>query len=133
MLKPTVLYAEKHSKAILSKSFSGSKMEMKKIPKPIATNDSETIANALRIEMSATSLLNISILSFPLAKLQKFKEAIAKVLVFIPPPVEAGEAPIHIKRKITINVEKFRLPKSMLLKPAVLGVEAVNNAVTIFP
>ena len=57
----------------------------------------------------------------------------AKVLVFIPPPVDAGEAPIHIKRKISINVEKFKAAISTVLNPAVLGVVAPNNAVTTFP
>ncbi len=55
---------------------------------PITTNDKEIIANALLTEISAISLLNTSILDFPLAKLMMFKVAMAKVLVLIPPPVD---------------------------------------------
>ena len=91
------------------------------------------VAKALFTEISAISLLNISILCFPFAKLKIFKVAMAKVLVFIPPPVEAGDAPIHIKKIIIINVGNVNAVMSTVLKPAVLGVVAPNKAVTIFP
>lgn len=133
ILKPTVLYAEKHSKAMLFKSFSLSKIDIARIAEPITNNDNEITAKARLTEMSEISLLYTSILVFPLAKLQKLRVAMAKVLVFIPPPVEAGEAPIHIKRKIIMMVEKFKAVISTVLNPAVLGVVAPNNAVTTLP
>ena len=56
-LKPTVLYAEKLSKAIFKSSISGSKVVIKKIAHPITANDNEMVAKALFTEMSAISLL----------------------------------------------------------------------------
>ena len=44
------------------------------------------------------------------------------VLVFTPPPVEPGDAPMNM-REISIKIAAgWREPKSMVLKPAVLGV-----------
>ena len=59
--------------------------------------------------------------------------AIAKVLVFTPPPVDWGEAPIHIKKKTIIRVGNAIAAVSIVLNPAVLGVVAPKKAVTIFP
>lgn len=132
-LNPTVPYAEKHSNAMSTNFFSGSKIPMNIIAKPITTNDNDIIANALRTEISAISRLKISILDFPFAKLKIFNIAMAKVLVLIPPPVDCGEAPIHIKRKTIIKVGKAILAVSMVLNPAVLGVVAPKSAVTTFP
>ena len=77
--------------------------------------------------------LNISIEFLPLAILIKFKIAIAKVLVLIPPPVEVGEAPIHIKSKIRIIVENCSSEKLIVLNPAVLVVIETKAADTNFP
>ena len=106
---------------------------MANTPDPIITNEREMMANERLTVMSATSLRKISILDFPLAKLQKLSVAIAKVLVFIPPPVDAGEAPTHISRNTSIKVEKFNAEVSTVLNPAVLGVAAPNMAVITFP
>ena len=132
-LNPTVLYAEKHSKAISNKLFSLSKIEINMIAKPITNKDNEITAKALLTEISAISLLYISILSFPFAKLIKLRMAIANVLVLIPPPVDAGEAPTHINKNIIITVEKLKTLMSIVLNPAVLGVVAPNNAVINLP
>ena len=132
-LNPTVLYAEKHSNEMSRSCFSGSKMEIHIIARPITTNDSEMIANALRTEISAISLLKISIRDFPLAKLKIFKVAMANVLVLIPPPVDCGEAPIHMSKNTIIKVGNEMAAVSIVLKPAVLGVVAPKSAVTILP
>ena len=87
-LKPTVLYAEKHSNAMGMSPFSGSNIEMNIVAKPMTNNDNDMIANALRTDISEISRVKISILDFPFAILNIFKVAIAKVLVFIPPPVD---------------------------------------------
>lgn len=55
-LKPTVLYAEKHSKAMSMSFICGSNSETAKIPIPITINDKEITAKALRIETLAISL-----------------------------------------------------------------------------
>ncbi len=88
-LNPTVLYAEKHSKAMSISFFSGSNIEMNMIPKPMTTRDRQIIAKALRTEMSAISLLNISMRDFPFAKLKILSVAMANVLVLIPPPPQS--------------------------------------------
>ena len=103
------------------------------IAKLITINDKDIMANARRTEISAISRLKISILDFPFAKLKMFNIAIAKVLVLIPPPVDWGEAPIHIKRKTIISVGNAIAAVSMVLNPAVLGVVAPKSAVTTFP
>lgn len=43
--------------------------------------------------------------------------ATAKVLVFIPPPVEAGEAPIQINNVMNSIVDKCKRAKSMVATP----------------
>src|SRR5690606_12080456 len=103
------------------------------IPEPITTKEREITAKALRTEISAISRRYTSIRVLPFASEIKLSVAIAKVLVLIPPPVDAGEAPIHIRRKINIVVEKFKEAISTVLKPAVRGVAAPNNAVTNLP
>ena len=65
--------------------------------------------------------------------LKMFNVAKAKVLVFIPPPVEAGEAPIHIKKITNNKVGTDSCVKSIVLNPAVLGVTALNAVDVIFP
>lgn len=108
-------------------------MKINIIAKPITIKDNAIMANALRTEISAISLLNISIFDFPFAKLKILSVAIANVLVLIPPPVDCGEAPIHIKRKHIIRVGNDSAVISIVLNPAVLGVVAPKSAVTIFP
>jgi hypothetical protein len=132
-LKPTVLYAEKHSKAIRIKSLSLSNDDIKKTAAPITIRDKEMMAKALLTDTSAISLPKYSMRSLPLARLIKFKMPMENVLVLIPPPVEAGDAPIHINRKTNIMVQKFNTDVSTELKPAVLGVTAPKKAVTTLP
>lgn len=57
VLKPTVLYAENASKAILSKVLSLSKDAIRNMAVPMTTSDSEIMAKALRMEFAETSLL----------------------------------------------------------------------------
>jgi hypothetical protein len=132
-LKPTVLNAEKHSKTIDIIFLSLSKIVIKNTEKPITIKDNEITEKALFIEISAISLWKISVLFLRLAILKIFKVAIAKVLVFIPPPVEAGEAPTHIKNIINNMVEACNEDISIVLNPAVLGVTTPKKAPTILP
>jgi hypothetical protein len=102
------------------------------ITKPITIKDKVIIAKALRTDISAISRRDISILDLPFPKLKILRVAMAKVLVLIPPPVDCGEAPIHIKSSTNRMVGKLMAALSMVLKPAVLGVVAPNKAVIIF-
>lgn len=118
---------------MLIRDFSGSEMEIISTPVPMTISDKEIMANARRTELSAISLRNTSIRSFPLARLNILRVAMANVLVFIPPPVEDGEAPIHIRRITIIRAGKDIAAVSMELKPAVRGVVAPKRATTNFP
>ena len=57
----------------------------------------------------------------------------ASVVVFIPPPVDAGDAPINIKIIITNTLLSRKVAKSSVLKPAVLAVTDWNIADSTFP
>lgn len=69
---------------MLIRDFSGSEMEIISTPVPMTISDKEIMANARRTELSAISLRNTSIRSFPLARLNILRVAMANVLVFIP-------------------------------------------------
>lgn len=91
-------------------------------------SEREIVAKARRTETLDISLLKTSMRDFPRAKLSIFNVAIAKVVVFIPPPVDNGAAPIHINSRTNIKLEKVNEPKSITENPAVLVVVAVKNA-----
>lgn len=59
--------------------------------------------------------------------------ATASVLVLIPPPVEDGDAPTHIKNNMIRTVGILNAAVSTVLNPAVRVVTAPKKAVTIFP
>ena len=133
-LKPTVLYAEKHSKTMVTSGVSfGSKISKAMMAIPITIKEIHKIAKALDVDSLVILLPKIWIRVFPMATAKIFKVAKAKVLVLIPPPVEAGEAPIHIKNMINNNDGTVNLVKSTVLNPAVLGVTELNAALVIFP
>lgn len=133
LLNPTVLKADIHSKQISRKFLSESKIAIQPIEKDITSIERSIIANALLTETSGISLLYISRRDLPFATLMMFSTAMAKVLVFIPPPVEAGEAPIHISDIKIRTVGMLKIAVSTVLNPAVLVVTAPKNAVIILP
>ena len=96
-------------------------------------NEIHKIAKAREVDSDEILLPNNWILLFPLATAKIFSVANAKVLVFIPPAVEAGEPPIHIKKMINKSEGTFIWVKSTALNPAVLGVTALNDAAVILP
>ena len=55
----------------------------------------------------------------------------AMVVVFIPPAVEPGEPPMSINNVISIRPVSLRAVKSVVLKPAVLGVTDWKREVRI--
>lgn len=133
LLRPTVLYADTHSKEISNKLLPGSKNEMLKIATEITKIERIINANALLTVIEEISRLYASILDFSLTTLTILRTAIAKELVLIPPPVELGEAPTYI-RKIKIKmVGMVNAAVSTVLNPAVLVVTAPKKEVTIFP
>ena len=69
----------------------------------------------------------------PFGNTYKIENAIASVLVLIPPPVEPGDAPTHIKKSISIIVGTVSTEISTVLNPAVRVVTELKKAVTIFP
>ncbi len=103
------------------------------MPRPMTISESDITAKARLTEMAAISLPKTSIRSLPLAKLSMFNVAMANVLVLIPPPVEAGDAPIHISKNTIMVVGKSMEAVSIELNPAVRGVVAPKSAVTSFP
>ena len=64
-------------------------------------------------------LLNTLISSSPFNRALKDRKRIANVEVFIPPPVDAGEAPINIRTIMKVRVILDRDPMAMVLNPAV--------------
>lgn len=52
---------------------------------------------------------------------------------FYPPPVDKGEAPIHINRRVRNQVDGRREVRSTVLKPAVRGVTALKKDTASFP
>lgn len=104
-LSPTVPYAEKHSNAISMSFFSGSKDDTQTTAIPIMMNESRITAEALLSEDSAICLRYTSTCSFPFTRLKILRMLIANVLVLIPPPVDAGDAPIHIRSMMNNMVD----------------------------
>jgi hypothetical protein len=47
---------------------------------------------------------------------------VLNVVVFMPPPVEAGEAPVYMSKMVTNLDASVRSPSEIVLNPAVLGV-----------
>ena len=111
----------------------GSKISKAMIENPMIINEIHKIAKARAVDSLEIRLPINCILLLPLATVMIFSVAKAKVLVFIPPPVEAGDAPIHIKNIINNNDGMVYVEKSMVLNPAVLGVMALKKLVVTFP
>lgn len=132
-LNPTVLNAEKLSKARSVKFILRSVMLKPNTVNPSANRDRKIIAEALLIESIPISLPKASTLSWPFVRLKKFRIPTANVEVFIPPPVEPGDAPIHIRNIINIIAGKDKSPMSIELKPAVRGLAPIKNAPANLP
>ena len=120
-VKPTVENADIHSKISRPISFWFSVIERAITPKPINTTDSITTANARLTLDDGNSRPNISTrnLSFPNPMI--LENAKANVVVFIPPAVDAGEPPTHIRKYINTMLPAVTSANANVLKPAVLG------------
>jgi len=128
--KPTVPNAEVTSKRIFKKKFDSPPAR-----RPSATTRSivKTTIQAKPKKKTVKTLLTM-LFGMVLPKIetwglflnidQKTARIIPKVTVFIPPPVDPGEAPINIKIIIKKSVGVASLPMGKVLNPAVLGVTA---------
>ena len=103
MLRPTVLNAETHSNNRYTGFFPFSDIRRQKKPAVIINIERKIIDNTLFIVLWPISLFPITKCCRPRMLFHAERKAIANVVVFIPPPVDPGDAPIHI-RKIIINI-----------------------------
>src|SRR5690606_1421540 len=132
-LSPQVAYAEKLSKAMAQSPWLPSVIDKATMVKPMVKKESKIIANALLTESPDTFRPKISRLSLPFARLIMLRTAIANVVVLIPPPVDPGEAPIHIRNIMTSRVGKDWPAVFETLKPAVRALFPLKNAAIHFP
>src|SRR5690606_18885400 len=100
---------------------------------PTARKDRAMMANALLTESLDIFRPKISSLSFPLARLTMLRSATAKVVVLIPPPVDPGEAPTHIKKTAVASMGIEKLPVSATLNPVARALLPVKKAATHLP
>src|SRR5690606_33042014 len=90
-------------------------------------------ASARMLVSFVTLRLKSSKFSFPLAILNIFKNETANVVVFIPPPFEPGDAPIHIKKNNN-RTDGNAIPSRLTVeKPADRGVTLKKKAETVLP
>src|SRR5690606_14514032 len=75
----------------------------------------------------------ISSLSFPLARLTMLRSATANVVVLIPPPVDPGDAPTHIRKTAVASMGSENPSAPATLNPAVRALLPVKKAVTHLP
>ncbi len=109
MVKPTVLKAEKHSKAMGNRPWPCSKDATTDVESPRKIKDSTIAAKALRSVMLLISRPPYSTRLRPLAVAKMFSVAIPNVVVLMPPPVEPGDAPTYISSSVIINVGILKL------------------------
>jgi hypothetical protein len=120
ILSPTVLNADTDSNNRCTGFLSGSETKRQKNPITITSIERKMIARTLLIVPEPISLFPITRLCRPLILLYADLKATANVVVFIPPPVDPGEAPIHIRNIIRKMVGYPQSVMSTILKPAVL-------------
>lgn len=123
---PTVPKAETASNSKERKDLS-SNISKRRKRKENAIVALTTRARALYTTELGMVLLKVSMSSLPLKMLFRERRRIANVEVFIPPPVEPGEAPMNIRKIIIVRVTVEREDMDIVLKPAVLGVTAWNR------
>ena len=121
VLKPTVPNAD------IASNIASFRVHFSNISSPIVEIVIMAIAiiaidRALFINLGGSLLLNIVTPLLPLRELNPPAVTATKVVVFIPPPVPPGDAPINIKKARKKMVATFKLAVLIVLKPAVLAV-----------
>lgn len=117
--KPTVPKADISSNKRFTKLLPGSVIERKNVEIKIREIENKAIEKAFLIVSLEMVCLTISTLFRPFIVLIAERKITEKVVVFIPPPVDPGEAPINIRNIIKISTGNPRLVKSTVLNPAV--------------
>ena len=121
--RPTVPKAETTSNKI-AKNGIGSVIFKIKIAVKINSTLIVEIASDRRINWSFSVFLAIEICFLPFKKVITDRRMTRNVVSLIPPPVDALPAPTNIRRSKSVIVLSRRLPMSVVLNPAVLGVTA---------
>ena len=132
-LRPTVLMAEMTSNRTWVTRLPGTVMEISKVAREVHKMDNRMMAYALLIFSFGICRLNISTFFFPFKVLKILLQAIVNVVVFIPPPVDKGDAPIHIRNIVRRMVGVESKCIGIILNPAVRGVAAPKNEKANFP
>ena len=130
--EPTVPKAEIHSKATALNDKSGSTMLVSSIPTESTSIETMMVALALWTELRVSSLLCISILDCPRITARTFRHATARVFTLMPPAVDCDAPPTHIRNIYTSAEWVQNVVRSMLMKPAVLGLAELKNACVTF-
>ena len=101
--KPTVPNADISSNRRLIKLLSGSVIDNINVEMKISEIENNAIENALLMVSPEIVCFTISTFFRPLIVLKAERSITEKVVVFIPPPVEPGDAPMNIR-----NIMKIR-------------------------
>lgn len=127
VVSPTVPIAEKHSNITSRSGSAGSRAVTATVTDTVQHKPSEMITNALCM-ISRGICLPKALASRPVEwEISDFISA-KKVVVFIPPPVEPGDAPMNISTHI-MSRPAFENPEyGNVAKPAVLAVTLEKNA-----
>jgi len=115
---PTVPKAEKASNIILSNG-KGSTIRSRNNTKKIRV--AERVISEVASRMLVDGILRLQMLKslLPFKRDVMDSTSTAKVVVFIPPPVDPGDAPINISARVISIEAGLRLPVSIVLNPAV--------------
>jgi hypothetical protein len=119
VLKPTVEKADTCSNNKSRLSCLGSVTDKIKTPNRIYAAAKLITENALKSVSIGIVRLSIDIIFLPRIVDTTETAMSRKVIVFIPPPVEPGDAPINIRKIIIMSVGFCSLVKSTVLNPAV--------------
>jgi hypothetical protein len=130
VLKPTVPKAENTSKARAKKGLF-STIVITNITINIKQSEIKMIVRALRISVEGMRFPQKTTSLEPWSSALTTPIISAKVVILIPPPVEAGAAPINIKIKIKNREGVLKDSMGSTLKPAERGVAAVNRDLNI--
>ena len=131
--RPTVPNADISSKSRARKLLSGSVIESTNVEIKISEMENKAIEYALLIVSLEMVCLTISTFLRPLMVLMAERRITENVVVFIPPPVEPGDAPINMRNIIKISTGWPRCVKSTELNPAVRQVTDWKTDETILP
>ena len=133
ILSPTVAIADTTSNPTSSKLKSGSVIDIIRVPIKNRATPIKNIPNDFFTVVSLILLSHTSISCFSNINDFTVNINVAIVVVFTPPPVDAGDAPININIIIKNILFSLIAAKSIVLNPAVLSVTDWNSDANIFP